>query len=140
MRDLHNNLDFKQLFPPKAAVTDNTAQTSNIIDVRDCWMVELALILGTLSDADATFAVVLNESDDAAMAGANAVADEDLIGTEALMGFTFADDNLCKKLGYKGKKAYLQMVVTPTGNSGNLFMAGIALLGKRTTPTANPPT
>jgi hypothetical protein len=36
------------------------------------------------------------------MTGAVAVADADLIGTELLAGYTFADDAETRKLGYVG--------------------------------------
>jgi hypothetical protein len=140
MRDLANNLHFKPAFAPGAAVTDNTAQVSTILDVRNFGAAALALVTGTLSDADATFAVTLAESNDPAMAGATAVAATDLTGTLALAGFTFADDAECRKLGYIGSKNYIQATVTPTGNTGNLFVAGMWVQGRpASAPTANPP-
>jgi hypothetical protein len=42
--------------------------------------------------------VLLEESNDPAMAGATAVADIDLIGTELLAAFQFDDDIECRKL------------------------------------------
>jgi hypothetical protein len=140
LRDLMNHIDVKCLFAPKAAVTDNTAQVSAIIDVRDCKSVTLALVTGVLSDVDATFAVLVEEGDDSALADNAAVADDDLIGTEVLAGFTFALDSGCRKIGYRGSKRYIRVTVTPTNNAaGNLFLGGIAILEKNTTPTANPP-
>lgn len=140
VKDIFNGFDEKQLFPPKAAVTDNTAQVSNIIDLAACSMALLALTTGNLTDADATFAVLLEEGDDSALADAATVDAADMIGTAALAGFTFADDNKCRKLGYIGSKRYIRMTVTPSNNTGNLFLAGIALLAKKTMATANPPT
>jgi hypothetical protein len=57
--------------------------------------------------------VLLEESDDPAMAGAVAVADIDLIGTELLAAFQFDDDIECRKLGYSGSKRYIRATVTP---------------------------
>lgn len=140
MRDQCNDLHFKQLFAPKAAVTDNTAQASNIIDTLGYESCTLALDLGTLTDADATFAVTLEHGDDSALADTAAPSARDLIGTPALAGFDFNADNLCRKIGYVGGKRYVRMTVTPTGNTGNLFLAGIAVLGNpKSAPTANPP-
>ena len=49
-RDQMNNIDVIQLFPPIAAVTDNTAQVSNIIDTALHGSCTLALVTGTLTD------------------------------------------------------------------------------------------
>lgn len=140
--DLHNNLHFKSLFPPIAAQTNSdSARVSNIIDTANYDSLELVLNNGTNTDANATFAVTLAESDDSGMSGSNAVAAADMIGTLALASFQFDDDTECRKLGYKGSKRYVQMTVTPTGNnSGDWFMSGIAIQGNpRKAPTANPP-
>lgn len=142
MRDMMNQLHTTYLFAPIAAQTNSsTARTSAIIDLRGYDACTLVLINGTNTDADATFAVEVTESDDSGMSGATAVADADLVGTEALAGFTFADDTETRKIGYKGSKRYIQVTVTPTGNnSGDWFMAGVAILGHPyQAPTANPP-
>jgi hypothetical protein len=74
------------------------------------------------------------------MSGANAVADIDMIGTEALASFTFADDAECRKLGYIGSKSYIRATITPAANAGNLFVAGMWVQGHpASAPTANPP-
>jgi hypothetical protein len=140
LRDLMNTLHFKPAFTPGAAVIDNTVQTSTILDTYLFGSAVLALVTGTLSDPDATFTLAFNESNDPAMAGANAVAANDLTGTTALASFTFADDNECRKIGYIGSKRFLQATITPTGNTGNLFVAGMWVQGHpNSSPTANPP-
>src|SRR4051812_44971091 len=100
MRDNANNLHFKPAIVPIAARTDNTAIVSTILDTYGFGSATLALVTGTNTDADATFVTLLDESNDAAMSGATAVADIDLIGTELLASFDFGDDNKCRKLGY----------------------------------------
>jgi len=93
-----------------------------------------------LTDADATFALTFNESNDPAMAGANTVAANDMTGTTALASFTFADDIETRKIGYIGSKRYIQATITPTANTGNLFLAGLWMQGHPASqPTANPP-
>lgn len=140
MRDLASNLHFKPAFTPAAAITDNTAVVSSILRIKDFNSVVLAFNTGTLTDADATFTVLLEESDAADMSGANAVADTNMIGTEALASFTFADDGECRKLGYIGFKEYIRATITPAGNTGNLFVGGMWVLGDlRVRPSANPP-
>ncbi|MCW5733482.1 MAG: hypothetical protein KIS73_05125 [Enhydrobacter sp.] len=141
MRDLHNNIYPKRGLSPVAAGTDNTAMVSQIVDRQGFDSVEFVMMIGANTDADATFAVLFEESDDSGMSGANAVADSDLLGTEAQAGFTFDDDNECRKIGYVGNKRYCRVTVTPTGNnSGNIFLAALWILGHpNSRPTANPP-
>lgn len=128
MKDLHNNLHFVKAFTPAAAVTDGTAQVSNVCDRLGYDAVELVIQTGTLSDADAVWSVLIEESDD--NSSYSAVADADLLGTEAAAGFTFADDGEVRKIGYTGGKRYIRATVDDsTANTGNLFLAGVWVLG-----------
>jgi hypothetical protein len=138
MRDMMNQIHLKPAFAPKAAVTDNTAQVSTSCETTGYGSVTLAMITGTLSDADATFAVLIEDSpDDSTYA---AVDDKYLVGTEALAGFTFADDGECRKIGYTGNEKWVRATVTPSANTGNLFLAGVWVCGHPSRqPTANPP-
>ncbi len=143
MRDLHNNIHTVPLFAPLAAQTnDSTARVSAIIDTMGYGSCELVLISGTNTDATATFAVLVEDGNDSDLVDDGAaVADAELLGTEALASFTFSDDGECRKIGYVGSKRYVRVTVTPTSNdSGNWFMAGVAILGHpASVPTANPP-
>ncbi|TIL38605.1 MAG: hypothetical protein E5Y82_13605 [Mesorhizobium sp.] len=142
MRDLMNNIHTVPLIVPVAARTDNTAIVSAIIDTRGYESCTLVLVTGTNTDADATFTVLVEDGDASDLvADGAAVADQYLLGTEALAGFTFADDNECRKIGYVGSKRYVRMTVTPAANAaGNIFLAGVAILGHPAlAPTANPP-
>lgn len=141
MKDLHNNIHAVPLIVPIAARTDNTAIVSAIIDRKGYESVELVLVTGTNTDANATFAVLVEDGDNSGLSDNVAVADAELLGTEALAGFTYADDNECRKIGYTGSKRYVRMTVTPSGNdSGNIFIAGVAILSNPLiAPTSNPP-
>jgi len=138
-KDLHNNLHFVPLIAPVAARTDNTAIVSAIIDTLGYESVEFALVTGTNTDTNATFAVTVDEGDASNLSDAVAVSTgPKLLGTLAEGGFTFADDVECRKLGYVGNKRYVRLTLTPSGNdSGNIFIAGVAVLGNpRSHPTA----
>lgn len=139
MRDIMNQVHLQPAFAPKAAVTDGTAQVSLTCDRLGYGAAMLALITGTLTDADAVWSVLIEESDDDSTY--TTVAAVDLSGTAALAGFTFADDNECRKIGYTGNKRYIRATVDDTtANTGNLFLAGIWVLGEPSRqPTANPP-
>lgn len=142
MRDLHNNIYPKRGLSPVAAGTDNTAYVSEIVDTLGFRSCEFIVLVGANTDTDATFAVLFEDGDQANLSDHAAVADADLLGTEALAGFTAADDdNKVKKIGYMGNKRYCRVTITPSGNnSGNIFIAGVWILGHPDSmPTANPP-
>lgn len=141
IRDLHNNIAPKRgISPVAAAQTDNTAIVSQIVDARGYESVEFLILTGSLADADATFTVLVEEGDASNLSDAAAVADSDLLGTEALAGFTFADDDKVFKIGYVGSKRYVRVTITPANNTGNACVAGVWLLGHPALkPTANPP-
>lgn len=140
-RDLCNVIHPVPLFTPVAARTDNTPIVSAIIDTKNYNSCTLVIVTGANTDANATFAVLVEDGDNSGLSDNTPVADENLVGTEALAGFTFADDNKCRKIGYIGTKRYVRVTVTPSGNdSGNIFLAGVAILGHpRSAPTPNPP-
>lgn len=140
MRDEFNCINPVKLFAPAAATTDNTALVSSWIDRRGYESLTCILQAGSLADADATFATTIEHADASDQADAAAVPAAQLLGTTALASFTFADDNKVRKLGYVGNKRYVRVTITPTGNTGNAFFSGIALLGEpNIAPTANPP-
>lgn len=128
MQDLHNNIKCSLAEPPVAAVTDNTAFVSTILDTAGFGSAEFVGIFGTQADADATFAVLVEDGDDSGLSDAAAVADAFLLGVEA-MGLDFADDNTVFKIGYIGPKRYLRVTLTPANNTGNVFFAGVWIQG-----------
>ncbi len=138
MRDLANGIEVRRAISPVAATTDNTAYVSQIIDLSGFGMLVFAIILGALADADATFTVLVEHGDDANLSDAAAVSDANLTGTEAAAGFTFADDNKVRKIGYVGSKRYVRLTVTPVNNAGSVFLAAVAILSNsRYGPTAS---
>jgi len=131
MRDLHHNITPARGISPAAAGTDNTAIVSQINDRAGYDSVEFIILIGANTDTNATFAVKVEESDDAGFASPNEVDDINLLGTEAAASFTAADDdNKVRKIGYVGNKRYQRVTITPSGNdSGNIFVAGVWLNG-----------
>lgn len=138
MHDLLNNIDVKRVISP-VSVADTTAQVGTVVDRQGYEGVTYIIAIGSVADADATFTVLLEESD-ASGSGYTAVADDDLLGTEALAGFQFDDDNECRKLGYKGLKRYTRMTITPVANASAAVISAVAVLSAPSiAPTANPP-
>jgi hypothetical protein len=137
MRDFANSIEVRRAISPAAAITDNTAAVSQIIDLAGYQQMLFAINLGALADADATFTALVEHGDQANLSDAAAVPDANLTGTEGSAGFTFADDNKVRKIGYVGSKRYVRLTVTPANNSGNDFISAVAVLsGGRYGPTA----
>ncbi|PHM20940.1 MAG: hypothetical protein CK604_00585 [Curvibacter sp. PD_MW3] len=139
MKDLMNKIHVMRAISP-VSVADNTAQVSQIIDRQGYESLTFAIATGSLADADVTFAVLVEEGAAANMSDATAVADADLLGTEALAGFAFGDDDETRKIGYIGSKRYVRLTITPANNASAALVAAVAILGHpQIVPTPNPP-
>lgn len=139
MKDLASNIDVKRVISPQS-VADNTALVGQIIDKQNYGSLTYLIATGSLADADATFTVLVEEGAAANLSDATAIADIDLVGTEALASFVFSDDNKCFKLGDVGNKRYSRMTITPANNASAALISVVALLGHpKFVPTANPP-
>lgn len=131
MRDLYHSISLKSVIAPAAnANLGTTPLVGAVVDSLGFDSVTYSIHTGTLSDADATYTVLLEESNASDMSGSNAVADADLLGTEAAAGFTFANDGVVRKLGYIGNKRYTRLTITPAAaDSGNSPISAVAVLG-----------
>jgi len=139
MRDMMNNVHPVVAIDPQSP-TAATAIVGNIIDRLGYNSVTFAILLGTLAAAAITGTVLIEEGDDSGLSDAAAVADADLVGTEALAGYTQTADGETRKIGYLGTKRYVRMTVTPTSNNASMPIACVALLGNpNVAPTTNPP-
>lgn len=139
MRDLHNNIHVARAISP-VSVADNTAQVSQIIDRQGYQSLEFLIATGSVADADATFVVLVEDGEVSNLSDAASVTDANLLGTEALAGFQFDDDNEVRKIGYIGDKRYVRLTVTPVNNASAAVIAAVAVLGHPNyTPTINPP-
>lgn len=136
--ELHNNVKISRAISPKAAGTDNTAWVSEILDTANFANNELAIAIGANTDANATFTVLIEEGAAANLSDAAAVADADLLGTEAGASFDYSDDNETRKIGYIGNKRYIKATITPAGNDvGDIFLSALWLQsGARKAPVA----
>ena len=118
--DIQNALPLVTTSAPVVSGSDNTALTaptgSTGFDTRGFDAVNFFIIAGTLADADATFAVEIQEAD-TTNGSYTAVADADLIALESTVSFAFGDDNIVKQIGVKPRKRFLRVVITPTNNA-----------------------
>lgn len=139
-RDLMNNITPVVLIAAAAAVSDNTPLVSNIVDTAGYESLTALIGIGDIADANATFTVLVEHGAESDLSDAEAAADKYLIGTEALAGFQYDDDNKARKIGYAGPKRYVRFTITPVNNEGNAYISAMGVLGHpREAPTANPP-
>lgn len=137
MKDLMNSINVKRVLSP-VSVADNTAQVGQVIDGQGAASLTYVIATGSLGDAGAEFTVLLEECDTSG-GTYTAVADADLLGTEALASFIQSDDDKCFKLGYIGKKRYTRLTITPTNNATAALIAAVAILQPALVPASNPP-
>jgi len=128
MQDLHNVIDHRHVISPQS-VADNTALVGTIIDHADHDSVEYLIQIGSVGDADATFTVLLEDGDNSSLTDNAAVADAQLLGTEAGASFIFDDDNQVRKLGYRGAKRYSRLTITPALNASAALIGASVILG-----------
>lgn len=140
MQDLLDKIHTIRALSPVATPADNTVQVTQIINRQGFESLTFLIATGALPDADATFTVALFEDDAAGMGTETAVAAGDIVGTLALAGFIFSDDDKVFKVGYRGTKQYVRAKITPAANTSASLLCVIAVLGHASQlPTANPP-
>lgn len=127
MRDLHSNI-----VPAVAlnlqTISSDTTTAGNIIDLQGFESCEFVFVTGTVTDGDYT--VLIQEGDDSGLSDAAAVADADLLGTEALASFAAdTDDNVLSKIGYKGSKRYVRLSIVSTNTSSGAVVGAVAIKG-----------
>jgi hypothetical protein len=135
MQDLHSFIYPLAVIPP-VSVSNNTAQVGSVVDLASVLNVagnsvggfdglEFITNIGSVADADATFTVLVEDSDDNITF--TAVSDDFLIGTEAEASFRYDSDNTCKRIGYIGSKRYVRYTITPANNASAAVFGVIAL-------------
>lgn len=114
-----------------ATLSGTTPAAGNIVDLTEYSAATFALITGTVTDAGTAsgFAFEVQESDTTAAADFTAVADADLVGTEAGLTVTADgdDDTAVGTIGYVGTKQYVRVVATGTTGT-NATVAGVWML------------
>lgn len=103
-----------------ATLSGTTKAEGDWIDMQGWQSVTFSVGTGTVTDAGTAsgFSFQVEEGDDTTDAGATAVADADLVGTEAALTVTSDtdDDKMIGSIGYIGSKRYVRM--TAVGTTG----------------------
>lgn len=141
MYDLHNNIRRKRSISPVAIGTTGTGKTGVIVDTAGFESVEFEFDYGTITATAATITpIVLHGDTTGAM---TSIADADLIGTEALAGIAAgtprtsgSNKNVSKRLGYRGKKRYVQAKLISTVTAGPPVAATVLMANPRHAPVA----
>ena len=123
-RDLHNNIKAIRAFG--ATITSNTTTQGTIIDTTGYESLEFVIVSNQL--ADGNYVPQIQESDDAALTGATTVAAGDLLGTAAAATFVATDDNVAKKIGYRGNRRYVRLNLVSTSVTTGGPLAAVAIL------------
>ena len=114
--DMRNNAEYGLAL--SATLAGTTAAAGKWINMQGWEAVTFTVSTGTVTDAGTTagFSFEVQEGDTTAAADATAVADADLIGTEAALTVTADgdDDKFIGSIGYRGSKRYVRIVATGT--------------------------
>lgn len=125
-KDLFNNVVIKNALNTQEIATDTTT-AGVIIDTAGFESLTFAVQSGTLTDG--SYTVLIQEGDNSSLTDATAVADADLLGTEAGASFALADDNKVTKIGYLGTKRYVRLSIVSAGTTTGGTLGAVAILG-----------
>jgi hypothetical protein len=142
MRDLHNQLRTKTVISP-LAIGANATKTGIVVDRQGYGGVEFLASYGAVTTTGSIVTLVVKEGD--VTGTMTSVADDDLLGTEALASLLAGaraagvGKEVTKRVGYKGNKRYVSVDAVQTGTTSVGVVAVAALLTEPTlAPTDNP--
>lgn len=125
-RDIHNSVVARNALDTQA-ITTNTTTVGDIIDTALYESLEFLIQAGTLTDG--TYDVLIEEGDDSGLSDAAAVADAQLLGTEAGAQIVATDDNKVAKIGYIGNKQFVRLSLVSTGVTTGGTLGAVAVEG-----------
>lgn len=129
MRDLRSNLACDRCISP-VDVTDNTAETGQIIDLQGYDGCLIVFGAGTIDDGGAEFTPLLQEGDASDLSDASSVADADMVPSSgAETAFIQSDDDEVYCISYIGSKRYIRLTITPTNNAASAPIAAFYIRG-----------
>lgn len=132
-KDLHDNVKGTQAIGPQAILAGNGTLTGATVDTQGFESLEIFVYSGTITDGTGTPTVY--EGDASNMSDEAAVAAGDLIGS--LTAFASTDDNVTKKVGYRGSKRYVRVKLVGAGQTtGGFYGAFYVQGGARNAPVA----
>lgn len=132
-KDLSSNVKITQAIGPQAIITGNATTVGATIDTQGFESLVVVVKSGTRTDGTST--PQFFEGDASNMSDEAQVAAADLIGTMA--AFAAADDNVTRKIGYRGHKRYFRVKLVGSGETTGGFMSADYIQGHaRNAPVA----
>lgn len=129
MRDLFNRTTIAMALK-EAAIATNTTTVGDVVDRKGQESFMFVLFSGTVTDG--TFVPLVEHDDVVGFGGAAAVPDNQLHSTEVAEQFVAADDDLVKKIGYRGEKRFVRLSIVSTGvTTGVDSLGAVAVMGHR---------
>lgn len=122
--DLHNNV-FGVVALVNSEITSDTTTLGAIIDTAGFESLEFVLQSGTITDG--TYAITLEDGEEANLSDAAAVDSELVLGSEEA-AFVAADDDAVKRIGYIGKKRYVRLSILSASTTSGGEFSSVALL------------
>lgn len=129
--ELYSRVEAVNAFDVQEITTDTTT-VGDAINLEGFESAMLLLQAGTLTDG--TYTPLLEEADPTVENGDtpgsySAVADADLLGTEAGAAFAATDDNKVTKLGYRGDKKFIRLSIVSASTSSGGFVGATCVKG-----------
>lgn len=109
------------------AISSDTTTNGAIIDTKGFESVFFVFQSATITDG--TYTALIQEGDESDLSDASAVADADLVGTEANAAFAAADDNEVRRIAYVGGKRYVRFNVVSASTTTGGTVGAVAVLG-----------
>ena len=125
-REIYSEVLEKNAFDVQAISSDTTTN-GDIIDTNGFESVCFVFQSGTLTDG--TYTPLIQDGDDSGLSDAAAVADADLVGTEADAAFAATDDNEVRRIAYVGSKRYVRFNVVSASTTTGGTVGAVAVLG-----------
>lgn len=120
MKDEKSLMLAEVAFAPVAIAADETADGLTI-DLQGYNACTFVLASGVITTG--TLTPIIQEGDESDLSDAAAVADADLVGTEADAAFAVTDDAEARTIGYKGIKRYVRIQIVSASSAAALFGA-----------------
>lgn len=128
--DLKSNISNLNAFTPAAISTDTTTAG---VEIDTLGFESLTFLMRASTYTDGTYTPLIQETDTAG-SGYTAVADNDLIGTEADTALSAAG---VSRIGYVGTKRYVKLSFVSASTSTGATLDAVAVLGSpKTAPVS----
>lgn len=121
--DLHNEAT-SRVGLNIAAIASNTTTSGAIIDTAQYESLEFYIQSATLTDG--TYTAQIWHGNDSGLSDAVQLTGEEVLGSAV---FILTDDNKTKRIGYVGKKRYVQLRIVSTGVTTGGTLGAVAVLG-----------